>query len=98
MDKLHHLGRITPDALIEFVNVNYPQYKGICEYDKENKCLKTTDLYLASFHFDAIHCVLHIMGFEPTEKREVIFSYTVEQSKASEFDFMVKRILLTLDK
>lgn len=64
LDELHHVGRPTPQNLIAFINEQYPQYKGMCIYDAENKCLNTKEPETVDFYFDAFHGVVHIRGFK----------------------------------
>jgi len=65
LDEVHHVGRPKPQHLIEFIDCNYPQYKGLCVYDAENKCLQSKEPEKVDFYFDALHGVVHIRGFEP---------------------------------
>lgn len=50
---------ITPDNIIEYININYPEFKGLCIYDIENKSLISKDNKV-SFYFDSFHNILEI--------------------------------------
>lgn len=57
--KLHRIDYgLTPNEIIEFIDINYPEFKGLCYYD--DKELKSKVPEGVTFYFDPLHSVLAI--------------------------------------
>lgn len=54
----------SPDILISFIDKRYPQFKGLCYYSKEDKCLKSKEPDKVEFYFDPYHGVLSIRFYQ----------------------------------
>jgi hypothetical protein len=52
--------RPTPKEVIEFIDNAYPDLKGLCYYDKEEKALKSKDRKRAVFIFNGMWGVLEV--------------------------------------
>jgi hypothetical protein len=57
------VGTYKPDEIIEFIDKTYPQFKGLCIYNAENKCLSSKE-ELTQFYFDPFHLVLEVAVYE----------------------------------
>jgi hypothetical protein len=62
LSSMRHIGNIDPINIIEFVNMEYPQYKGMCEYDADTKQLTTNKPEIVDFYFDAFHGVVSVIA------------------------------------
>lgn len=51
---------ITPEEIINFIDEEYPELKGLCYYSKKYKELISKDYSKVDFHFDVLHSVLAI--------------------------------------
>jgi hypothetical protein len=60
----HKLNTINPKQIINWINIKYPQLKGMCFYDKNEKCLVSLDADKYYFYFDPNHTVLDIIFFK----------------------------------
>ncbi len=50
-----------PQEIIEFINCQHPELKGLCYYSADKKELESNDETTAYFHFDPYHGVLRIV-------------------------------------
>ncbi len=57
-------GRPTPEEVINWINDNLPQYKGLCYYHEEDRCLASKKPETLEFHFDPFYSVLHVLEIE----------------------------------
>lgn len=60
VDECHKMDSRDPYKIISFIDINYPQVKGLCFYDKENKCLASKSPNKADFHYDPIHGCINV--------------------------------------
>ena len=58
--ELRKLKTLNPKEIIDFVDSEYTELKGLCFYDKENKRLSSRNLSKCSFYFDPLHLVLEV--------------------------------------
>ncbi len=52
--------RPTPSEVIEFIDNTYPEFKGLCYYNKEKKCLESKDKEKVVFIFNGMWGVLEV--------------------------------------
>lgn len=50
----------TPDNVVAWVDVNYPQFIGLCFFNKDNGILESHDATKAHFYLDPIHRVITV--------------------------------------
>lgn len=60
-EKFIHVGRSEPDELIKEIDLEFPEFAGLCFYDKENKCLDSLEPEKVYFHYDPFHGVLRVV-------------------------------------
>lgn len=54
----HKVNTRNPWDIIDFINTEYPDLKGLCYYDEKE--LKTRDSQKAFFYFDPYHSVVQV--------------------------------------
>ena len=61
---LHKINTNIPKDIIDWIDINYPKYKGLCFYSKKDKVLKSKEPDNVNFHFDPFHNVIDIINNE----------------------------------